>query len=59
MRMAQCSQIGVTMTIVFLHLLGESPLMLTDLTVGTHWLKIIPEGCQRQFRSLSFKFTIN
>ena len=40
---------------------GESPLNLMDLTVGTHQIKIIPEGCGRMFWPLvlSFKFTIN
>lgn len=38
---------------------GESPLMLANLSVGTHHLKIIPQGCGRQYRAYPFKFTIN
>ena len=59
-KLNQTNQDRLLLTIISLPLFaGESPLMLTDLTVGTHRIKIIPEGCGRMFRPLSFKFTIN
>jgi len=51
-------QSRVMLSILFL-CLQVSPLMFTELTVGTHRIKIIPESYGRLFQPLSFKFTIN
>lgn len=42
------------MTVQPLSILGESPLMLHNLTVGDHWLRIIPDGCKEEERQTFF-----
>ena len=38
--------------------IGESPLILEDLTVGEHWLRITPDGCEEGAERQTFFFTV-